>query len=75
MQHNRIKNPNWQVALYKRHQGFELGTSKKKSSKLPEWDSNQGPPDCESDVLTFKKRKKYFISDIDDSQRNLLKKA
>ena len=36
MKHNMVKNPNWkeanQLAIYKRGQGFELGTSKNKSS-------------------------------------------
>ena len=32
--------------------GFELGTTKNKSSKWPEQDSNLGPPHCESDAVT-----------------------
>ena len=40
------------MAIYKRGQGFELGTTEKKSSKLSERDYNLGPPDCESDALT-----------------------
>ena len=44
MQHNRIKNPNWQKVtsgpFYKRGRGFELGTTENKSSKWPERDSN-----------------------------------
>ena len=64
------------MAIYKCGQGFELGTTKNKSSKWPERDSNRGPLDCESDVLTTKKEKeKYFISVIDDSHGNLPKKA
>ena len=118
-----------QLAIYKRGQWFELRTTKNKSSKWPEQDSNQGPPDCkcqgfelrttrtnpasgqsrtrardhriasakdlnsgqpeqtqqvaragledcQSDALTTKKGKeKYFSSDIDDSHRNLPKRA
>ena len=40
------------MAIYKRDQGFELGTTENKSSKLSQRDSNPGPPDCESDMLT-----------------------
>ena len=40
------------MAIYKRGQGFELGMIENKSSKSPEWYSNPGLPDCESDVLT-----------------------
>ena len=36
MEHNMAKNPNWleadQLAIYKRGQGFELGTTEIKSS-------------------------------------------
>ena len=36
MKHNMVTNPNWQeanqLAIYKSGQGFELGTSKNKSS-------------------------------------------
>ena len=57
IQHNRIKNPNWQgatssKAIYKHGQGFELRMTENKSSKLPERDSNPVPPDCESYALT-----------------------
>ena len=45
-----------QLAIYKRRQGFELGTTANKSSKWPERDSNPGPPDCESDALTTRPR-------------------
>ena len=41
-----------QLAFYKGGRGFELGTTKSKSSKLPEGNLNLEPPDCESDVLT-----------------------
>ena len=61
IQHNRIKNPNWQETtgwlFYKRGRGFELGTTENKSSKWPERDSNPGPPDCESDALTTRPRR------------------
>ena len=40
------------MAIYKRDQGFELGTTENKSSKLSQRDSNPEPPDCESDTLT-----------------------
>ena len=40
------------MAIYKRGRKFELGMTEHKSSKWPEWDSNLGPPDCESDALT-----------------------
>ena len=56
IQHNRIKNPNWQEAtswlFYKRGRGFELRTTENKSSQWPERDSNPGPPDCETDAKT-----------------------
>ena len=44
------------MAIYKRGQGFELGTTENKSSKRPERDSNPGPPDCESDAMTTRSR-------------------
>ena len=44
------------MAIYKRGREFELGTTEHKSSKWPEWDSNPGPPDCESDALTTQPR-------------------
>ena len=37
------------VITYNRGRGFELGMT---GNKWPEQDANQGPPDCESDVLT-----------------------
>ena len=40
------------MAIYKRDQGFELGTTENKPSKLSQRDSNPGPPECESDALT-----------------------
>ena len=40
------------MVIYKCGQGFELGTTKNKSSKWPERDLNLGPPDCESNTLT-----------------------
>ena len=40
IEHNRIKNPNWQednqLAIYNRGQGFELGTTENESSKWTE---------------------------------------
>ena len=43
---NRVKNPNWpeanQLAIYKRGQGVELGTTVNKSSKWSERDLNSG---------------------------------
>ena len=45
-----------QLAICKRGPGFELWTTEKKSSKWLERDSNPGPPDCESDVLTTRSR-------------------
>ena len=43
-----VKNPNWleanQLAIYKRDRGFELGTTKNKSSKRSGQDLNSGPP-------------------------------
>ena len=45
-----------QLAIYKRGQGVELWTTKNKSSNWLERDSNPGPPDCESDVLTTRSR-------------------
>ena len=44
------------MAIYKRGREFELGTTEHKSSKWPERDSNPGPPDCESNVLTTRPR-------------------
>ena len=44
------------MAIYKRGREFELGTTEHKSSKWPGWDSNPGPPDCESDELTTRPR-------------------
>ena len=50
IEHNRIKNPNWQgdnqLAIYNRGQGFELATTNNESSKWPEQ-----LPDCKSHVL------------------------
>ena len=45
-----------QLAIHKRGRGFELGTTKNKSSKWPEQDLNPGPPDCESHALTTQPR-------------------
>ena len=39
------------LAVYKHGRGFKLGTTKNKSSKWPEWDSNLGPLNCKSDAL------------------------
>ena len=58
------------MAIYKLGRGFQLGTSKNKSSKWPERDLNRGAPDCESDALTTRPccpqeregYKNYFIS-------------
>ena len=44
------------MAIYKRGQEFELGTTEHKSSKWPEKDSNLGLPDCESDAVTTRPR-------------------
>ena len=45
IEHNRNKKKlggGNQLAIYKRGLGFELGTTKNKSSKWPKWDSNLG---------------------------------
>ena len=53
------------MAIYKNGQGFELGTTKNKSSKWPERDWNPGPLDCESDALTTRPRcLLVFLKDI-----------
>ena len=43
-----VKNPNWleagQLSIYKHDGGFELGTTKNKSSKRSGQDLNSGPP-------------------------------
>ena len=44
------------LAVYKHGRGFELGTTENKSSKWPEWDSNLGPLNCESDALITRPR-------------------
>lgn len=48
-EHNKVKNPNWMEAASWPHlqawRGFELGRTKKKSRKWPDWDSNLGPLD------------------------------
>ena len=44
------------MAIYKPGRGYELGTTKTKSSKWPERDSNPRPPDCESDAMTTRPR-------------------
>ena len=41
-----------QLAIYKYGQGFELGTTKNKSSKWPERELNAGLPHCESYAVT-----------------------
>ena len=55
-EHNIVKNPNWleanQLAVCKCGQGFELGATEKQSRYWSEQDSNWGPPDCKSDMLT-----------------------
>ena len=54
------KNPNWQeanqLAIYKRGRGFELQTTKDKSSQRSGRDSNSGPPDYKSGALTIRPR-------------------
>ena len=40
-----------QLAIYKRGQGFELGTTENKFSQWPEYHSNLGLPECESDIV------------------------
>ena len=47
---------NAELSIYKRSQGYELGTIENKSSKWQELDLNSGPPDCESDALTTRPR-------------------
>ena len=42
------------MAIYKHGRGFELGTTKNKSGKCPEWDLNQGLLDCKSNALTMR---------------------
>ena len=44
------------MTIYKCGRGFELETTENKSSKWAERDSNPGPPDCESHVLTTRPR-------------------
>ena len=76
IQHNRIKNPNWQKATswlftLKRGREIELGTTKHKSSKWPERDSNPEPPDCKSDALSTRPRclpGETRLQDVDLSQ-------
>ena len=56
-EHKKLKKKKTQVgvanrlAVYKHGRGFELGATENKSSKWPEWGSNLGPPNCESDAL------------------------
>ena len=54
MERNMVKN--WpeanQLAIYKRGQGFELGTTENKSSKWSVLNLNTGPPDYKSSTLT-----------------------
>ena len=53
IQHKRIKKAGGnQLAIYKHGRGFELRTTKNKSSKWPERDLNPGLPDCKSNTLT-----------------------
>lgn len=40
------------MVIYKHGQGFELGTTEKKSCYWPEQGLNPGPPDCRSNMLT-----------------------
>ena len=40
------------LARYKRGQGFKLGTTQNKSSKLSERDMKPGLPNCHFDMLT-----------------------
>ena len=62
IEHNKIKNPDWREAtpvaylqvwprIWIRDDREQI-----KSSKWPEGESNPGPPDCESDVLTTRPR-------------------
>ena len=59
------------ASIYKRDRGFELWTTKNKSSKCPERDSNPGPPDCESDPLTTRSRSSSFFELICNCYCNL----
>ena len=59
IQHNRIKNPNWQKApswLFTSVAENLNSGRQHKSSKWPERDSNPGAPDCESDALNTRPR-------------------
>ena len=59
IQHNRIKNPNWQEAtswlLPSVAEDVNSRTTENnwKSSQWPEQDLNQGTPYCESNALTL----------------------
>ena len=56
---------NAELSIYKRSQGYELGTIENKSSKWQELDLNSGPPDCESDALTTRPRWYSWINSGD----------
>ena len=56
IKNNRLRIPTGQRqtswAIYKRGQGFKLGTTVNKSSQRSERDLNSGPPNCKSSALT-----------------------
>ena len=58
MEHNRVKNPNWQeanqLAINKGGRGFELGTTENKSRQRLGRDLNSEPPDYKSRAELFK---------------------
>ena len=54
--HNMIKNPNWEEAtswlFTSVAKDLNSGRPRTNPTKWPEQNSNPGPPDCQSDVLT-----------------------
>ena len=54
--HNMIKNPNWEEAtswlFTSVAKDLNSGRPRTNPAKWPEQNSNPGPPDCQSDVLT-----------------------
>ena len=66
LEHNKIKNPNWQEAsswLFTLvAEDLSSGHTEYKFSKWPEWDSNPGPPNCKSDLPTTWPRCLHIIN-------------
>ena len=69
IEHNIIKDPNWpeasyQLVIYKRGRGFELGATEKQIQVVARAELEPEPRDCESDTLTTPPRCLWWLMTI-----------